>query len=217
MKHIIVAPFGNQIEDLFVAIREFPTERVILMTPEKYQNDVQKVVDDLKRFKIPADVMKIKGDSWEGMFKAISQVKERVGREILVHVSTGDRLTQCAATSAAFVNGVKAFSVIGDSVMMLPVLKFNYYKLLTDKKLSILNVLGHQQDCCGSLEELSKRTKMSLPLISYHINGSQRSEGLKTMGLVETEEKNGRIAIKLSVLGRLLMEGYIEQPILEHK
>jgi len=32
------------------------------------------------------------------------------------------------------------------------------------------------------------------------------------MGLVDLEEKSGRISIQLSVLGRLLMNGYVEQP-----
>ena len=61
----------------------------------------------------------------------------------------------------------------------------------------------------SSLEELSKKTKMSLPLISYHINGNLKSEGLKDLGLVETMEEKGRIAVKLSTLGRLLVKGYI--------
>ena len=63
--------------------------------------------------------------------------------------------------------------------------------------------------CCASLEELSKKTKMSLPLISYHINGNLKSEGLKDMGLVETTESKGRIAVQLSTMGRLLLKGYV--------
>ena len=66
-----------------------------------------------------------------------------------------------------------------------------------------------QPDCCVSLNELSKKTKMSLPLISYHINGNLKSEGLKEMGLVDVNEKKGKIEIKLSTLGRMLMNGYL--------
>ena len=117
-------------------------------------------------------------------------------------------MTTCAATSAAFVNGLKAMSVMGNDAMMLPVLKFSYYSLLTDKKMDIMNLLN-EPGCCSSLEELSKKTKMSLPLISYHINGNLKSEGLKEMGLVETTEQKGRINLKLSMLGRLLLKGYV--------
>jgi len=92
--------------------------------------------------------------------------------------------------------------------MMLTVLKFSYYNILTDKKMEILKLLK-KPDCCSSLEELSKKSKMSLPLISYHINGNLKSDGLKELGLVDTTEEKGRIAVKLSTLGKLLVKGYI--------
>ena len=92
--------------------------------------------------------------------------------------------------------------------MLLPVLKFSYYKLLTEKKMEILKMLS-KPDCCLSLEELGRKTKMSLPLISYHINGNLKSEGLKEMGLVETNENRGRLEIKLSMLGRMIFNGYV--------
>ena len=130
------------------------------------------------------------------------------GKNLLINTATGDRMTTCAATSAAFVNGIKAFSVEKGMVMLLPVLKFSYYRILTDKKMEILTTLS-KPNCCISLEELSKKTKMSLPLISYHINGNLKSEGLKKMGLVETDEIKGRMEIKLSVLGRMLIHGYV--------
>jgi len=80
--------------------------------------------------------------------------------------------------------------------------------MLTNKKMEILKLLK-KPDCCNSLEELSKKTKMSLPLISYHINGNLKSEGLKDLGLVDTNENKGKIAVSLSTLGRLLIKGYI--------
>ncbi|HLG23294.1 MAG TPA: helix-turn-helix domain-containing protein, partial [Candidatus Nanoarchaeia archaeon] len=130
------------------------------------------------------------------------------GKNLIINTATGDRMTTCAATSAAFVNGIKAFSVEKGMAMLLPVLKFSYYRILTDKKMGILTTLS-KPNCCISLEELSKKTKMSLPLISYHINGNLKSEGLKEMGLVDTNETRGRVEIKLSTLGKMLLNGYI--------
>ncbi|MEK6808437.1 MAG: hypothetical protein AABY14_01995, partial [Nanoarchaeota archaeon] len=164
---------------------------------------------DLDRFGIPSKIIEIKGEIWEDMFQKIGEItKLEAGKNIIINTSTGDRMTTCAATSAAFVNGIKAFSVDNGMAMLLPVLKFSYYKMLTDRKMGILKILS-KPDCCMSLEELSKKTKMSLPLISYHINGNLKSEGLKDMGLVETMEKKGRIEIKLSTLGRMLIKGYV--------
>lgn len=208
-KKIIVAPVGDNMDALYIGIKEFPTERVILLSPENKLEEAKKAQQELKKFSIPVQIIEIKGNVWEDIFQKIAEIKAlEKGNEIIINTATGDRMTTCAATSAAFVNGLKAISVDGNNAMLLPVLKFSYYNILTDKKMGILKLLK-QPDCCRSLEELSKKTKMSLPLISYHINGNLKSEGLKDLGLVETEENKGRIAVKLSTLGRLLVKGYI--------
>lgn len=209
VKNILVAPVGDNIDALFVGIREFPTEKVILMTPEDKLGEAERARMELEKFGIPVKIEEIKGNLWEAIFESVSKIKRlEKDREIIINVATGDRNSQCAATSAAFVNGIKAFSIEENQAMLLPVLKFSYYKMLTDKKIGILKLLV-EPDCCASLEELSKRTKMSLPLVSYHINGTLKSEGLKQLGLVETVESKGRTSIRLTTLGRMLIKGYI--------
>jgi len=208
-KNIIIAPVGDNMDALFIGLREFPTEKIILLTPNDRLKEAERAMKDLDRFKIPAKIVEIKGNVWEEMFRKIAEIKEiEKDRNILINTSTGDRGTTCAATSAAFVNGIKAFSVDNGIPMLLPVLKFSYYRLLTDRKMEILKMLS-KPGCCISLEELSRKTKMSLPLISYHINGNLKSEGMKEMGLVETEEKKGKVEIKLSTLGKMLIRGYV--------
>jgi len=212
MKNIIIAPVGENIDALFIGIKEFPTERIYLISPKDMTIEANRVKKELARFSIPAKIMEIKGDLWEGTFEAIAEIKKiEKDRNLVVNVATGNTDNRCAATSAAFVNGLKAFSIHNQEVMLLPVLKFSYYKLLTDRKLKILQLLAKDKTCCGSLENLSKKTKMSLPLISYHVNGNLKSEGLKDLGLVETVEQKGRIRIGLTTLGRMLVKGYITQ------
>ena len=213
MKNILIAPVGDRIDNIFVGIREFPTEKIFLLTPKEREAEAGKARNDLKKFRIPVSIVPLEENMYESLFKTVNRIKNaEEGKSLLINVSTGDTNMQCAAISAAFVNGIKAFSVDGEEVMMLPVLKFSYYKLLTDKKMAILKTLSEEKDCCSSLEELSKRTKMSLPLISYHMNGSRKSEGLDEMGLVDLEEASGRISVRLSMLGRLLINGYVESP-----
>ncbi|MBI3027843.1 hypothetical protein HYY70_07065 [Candidatus Woesearchaeota archaeon] len=208
-KNIIIAPVGDNMNALYVGLKEFPTERVYLLAPEDYAKAAEKAAKDLERFGIPSKTMPLKGDVWEDMFRKIGEISiAEKGNNIIINTATGDRTTTCAATSAAFVNGIKAFSIEKGTAMLLPVLKFSYYKLLTDRKMEILKMLA-KPDCCMSLEELSKKSKMSLPLISYHINGNLKSEGLKKMGLAETNEMRGRLEIKLSMLGRMLLNGYV--------
>jgi len=208
-KKVVIAPVGDNMDALYIGIKEFPTERVILITPEDRVEDAKKAQEELKKFRIPVQIVEIKGNVWEEMFQKIAEIKAiEKDKDIIINTATGDRVSTCAATSAAFVNGLKAMSVTDGMAMMLPVLKFSYYNMLTDKKMEILKLIK-KPDCCNSLEELSKKTKMSLPLISYHINGNLKSEGLKDMGLVETTENKGKIAVKLSTLGRLLIKGYV--------
>jgi DNA-binding transcriptional ArsR family regulator len=148
------------------------------------------------------------------MFGAFAQIKAAVKEDsILVNVSSGDNVDNCAALAAAYVNGLKAFNVMEDRVMMLPVLKFSYYRLIQERKLKILKFLKEQPDCCSSLEDLSERLKVSLPLISYHINGSAKAEGLISLGLVEVHIRpHGRTQVILTELGKLITEGLIETP-----
>ena len=216
MKHIVVAPVGDHMDDIFVGVREFPTERVVLVADGSRTKEAEKTKNELEKFKIPVQIKQLAGEGhiWEKTFEAISDIKkvEKNG-SLLINVSTGDRDTRCAATAAAFVNGIRAFSVDKNEAVLLPVLKFSYYKILTDKKLAILKVLyesrNEEKVCCASLDELSKKVGMSLPLISYHINGTLKSEGLKELGLIETMEKRGKMEIRLSMMGRLLIKGYI--------
>ena len=208
-KNIIIAPVGDNINALFVGLKEFPTERIYLLSPATYLKTAEKAIKDLEKFGIPTKIIEMKGEVWEDMFRKIGEIsKIEGGKNLIINTATGDRMTTCAATSAAFVNGIKAFSVEKGMAMLLPVLKFSYYRILTDKKMGILTTLS-KPNCCISLEELSKKTKMSLPLISYHINGNLKSEGLKEMGLIETDEIKGRMEIKLSVLGRMLINGHV--------
>lgn len=209
MKHIVIAPVGPNINALFTGIREFPTERVILISPNAHLDLAKSAMVDLQRFNVPAQLRTINGNLYESMFEAVADIRKLEGeKNLLINVATGDPQLRCAATSAAFVNGIRAFSADETGTMMLPVLQFSYYKILTDKKLDILNVL-RENGSCASLDHLSKKTGMSLPLISYHINGNLKSMGLKELGLIETKEEKGKIAVRLSTMGNLLIKGHL--------
>jgi len=212
MKQVIIAPCGEDLDALFIGLREFPTEKIYLLCPEEDINKAEKAQKELEKFKIPIIIKKIKGNVWEETFKAVAEIKEiEKDKELIINVSAGGHNSgKCAACSAAFVNGIKAFEIEGNEVQLLPILRFSYYKVIQDKKMEILKTLFNNKECCGSLEELSKKLKMSLPLISYHINGNLKSEGLKQLGLIYTTEDKGRIKVNLTTMGRLLVKGYVK-------
>lgn len=207
-------PVGSNPDSTFVAIREFPTERVFLVMVDKQKEKTDGLREVLGRLKIPLQVVEIKGNLLEGMFRAFAQIKGSVSEDtVLVNVSAGDNMSNCAALTAAFVNGLKAFNVDGEKLIMLPVLKFSYYRLMPERKLAILRFLKAQPDCCSSLEDLSGRLKMSLPLCSYHINGTAKVEGLVAQGLVEVHVgPRGKSQVTLTEMGRMMAEGLIESP-----
>jgi Domain of unknown function (DUF6293) len=212
VKYIIVAPLGDYVESVFAAIREFPTEKIYLISTGRHRERIDEVKAVADKLKIEVQVVEVKGSLLEGMFKTFAQIKSTANEDsLLVNASSGDNMENCAALSASYVNGLKAFTVMDDKLTMLPVLKFSYYRLLPERKLSILTFLKAQPDCCSSLDDLAQRTKMSLPLVSYHVNGNSKAEGLLTMGLVETHlGPRGRTQIMLTELGRLIAEGTVE-------
>tara|TARA_Y100000310_G_C20656488_1_gene802233 strand:- start:1488 stop:2129 length:642 start_codon:yes stop_codon:yes gene_type:complete len=210
-RKIIIAPVGDNMGALFVGMRDFPSETVVLISPTNQLKQAEKAKKELEKFGIDVKITELEGNIWEGFFEKVSKIKSiEKDAEIIINTSTGDRNSQCAMTSAAFVNGLKAFSVMEKETMLLPILKFSYFKILTDKKLEILKILYEDKTCCKSLEELSKKTRMSPPLISYHVNGTLKSEGLKSLGLIELNESKGKTALSISTLGRLLIKGYVK-------
>lgn len=211
MKYVLVAPVGDQMDSLFIGLKEFSVERVILLTSKKLMSEANKAKEDLEKFKVPVKIILIDGNEWEETFKTISELKQlHKDFELIINVHTGEKNMRCAVTSAAFVNGLKAFTVIDDEIMMLPILRFSYYRILTDRKMQIMKLLYEAPNRELNLETISKETKMSLPLISYHINGNLKSEGLKELGLVTSRDEKGRSFIKISNLGRLLIKGYVK-------
>lgn len=209
-KKIIIAPVGEDLDSLFVGIKNFPTEKITLITDNNSKHLALKAKEEIDKFKIQVDIKGIKSMNVEDIFECIADIKQfEDNKKLIINSSAGNKFTSCAVTCAGYVNGIKAFFVIGDEVVVLPILRFSYYKLLTDKKIELLKMLYKTKDCCSSLEELSQKTKMSLPLVSYYINGSVKTEGLEAMGLVDVEKVKGKMHISLSTLGRMLVKGYI--------
>lgn len=209
MTYTVIAKVNESMDSLFKGLEAFPAERVFLISEKQYQQIAKKTKEELEKRNVKAHIKIIQGNIWEEMFRAVAEIKSLINDNLIINVGTADKQCRCAATCAGFVNGIKVFDVTDQGAMLLPILKFSYYKILTDKKMHILRVL--EQNKNASLELLHKKTRMSLPLISYHINGNLKSEGLKDLGLVETQEEKGRITVNLTTLAKLLLKGYVDQ------
>lgn len=212
-KKIIIAPVDAQSSerDLFVPIREFPTERVVLLSSAEGLGRAEELKGKLEGLSIPVSVVKVAGsDPWEDYFTVVSDIIEGHERgKVIINIATADRISQCALTNAAHVNGIKAVAVIDGKLMALPILKLSFSSVLSPRKMRILDDLFKAGMCYSSMEELSKKSGMSLQLLSYHLNGTAKSEGLVQLELVDTKEEKGRVKVCLSTMGRLFMKGYL--------
>lgn len=129
-----------------------------------------------------------------------------------MNISSGDKLIGCAALSAAFINGIKAFGMdeTGTTPLPMPVLKLSYSEIISDAKIKILIAIDNVGGIIDSLEKLEQVSGYEKPLLSYHIQGSKDSKSLADLGLLEVEKGDrGKISAKLTTLGKLLVSGSV--------
>ena len=213
MKTLQIATFGRDgQEGVASGIRNFPVHKLALIC---FDSDKQR-----------ADEFSIKIRNVLGIPIAISLVtKENVIRDtlervteilnlhgkqfqqVLMNVSSGDKLIGCAALSAAFINGIKAFGMDETGVpLLMPVLKLSYSEIISDAKIKILKAIDSVGGVIDSLEKLEQVSGYGKPLLSYHVQGAKDSKGLADLGLVEVEKGDrGKLSAKLTTLGKLLV------------
>ena len=210
MGYIVIAPVGDNLKALFVGIKEFPTEKVILLTPSSGRPEAEKLRRQLDEFTIPSEIVELKGDMMGEMFRAFGKLCANYENDrLIVNVATGDRMSTCAALSASYANGIKAFGVMDGKPMLLPIMRLSYYHELSESKLAILKTM--KPGVWTPIHTLAKSLKMSVSLLSYHINGNYTSKGFKQYHLVETKEEGKNVLVKISDIGSLLLKGYVPE------
>ncbi len=204
-----IATFGGDSQAILVGIRNVPAHKVALLSSEQHKEAASRLRVELTNlFQLPVDTYFIRGQyNIAGMVSVIEEIllkdKENFD-DIVVNVSGGDKHLSCAATSAAFIFGLKAIDCIGDTCMMLPVIRLRYERLLSKAKVDILKALIQAEGQVDDLEELGRMTGYGKPLLSHHLRGSDESVGLEDLGLVELERwTRGKLRIRLTQIGRI--------------
>jgi DNA-binding transcriptional ArsR family regulator len=213
-KHTLqIATLGPDTDPVLVGIRTLPVHKLYLVHLETDRQIAQKLRSDLSSvLKVEVETHAIPNNDilthvLEGIAGILSKEKENY-EDVIFNVTSGEKLLGCAALSAAFVNGLKAVAIMNGEPMMLPVLKFSYDRLVSQTKLDILKALQKKGGEVESLEELKELTGYGKPLLSYHIQGAEDSQGLVDLGLVEVKRGDrGRSIIQETTLGRLLTLG----------
>jgi hypothetical protein len=212
-KTLQVATLGPDTDPILVGIRALPVHKLYLIHLENDAAVAQKLTHDLASV-LKVDVQSQAVPTSDVLTHVLEGVAEILQREkgnfddILFNVSSGDKLLGCAALSAAFVNGLKAFAIVHGEPLLMPVLKFSYDQLVSPTKLDILKSLQKNGGEVDSLETLKDISGYGKPLLSYHIQGAEDSKGLVELGLVEVEKgTRGKSITKITTLGRLLTLG----------
>ncbi len=210
-KVLMIATVGDDIDPVMVGVRDYPVRRIILLFPPQYEQQARDVQAKLEPLRIQVDLEELNNDD------LLMDTLQRVSAihadsiaytDIILNVSSGDKMQTCSALSAAFVNGIPAIGIDADSPFALPVLKFSYRELISDAKFHILQALQDMGGSATSLAELSEGAGVEKSLLSYHLRTTREGKGLEDMGLVHIDRGSfGRLSISLTEMGQLLLVG----------
>ena len=196
-----------------MGIRSFPVQKLAFIC---FDSDKSKAEEFARKIKnvlgLPITVNLVTKDNViRDTMERVNEILNIEGRnfqQVLMNVSSGDKLIGCAALSAAFINGIKSFGM--DSTksvpLLMPVLKLSYNEIISTAKIKILKTIDGMGGTINSLEELEQASGLGKPLLSYHVQGGKDSKGLANLGLVEVERGDrGKMIINLTTLGKLLV------------
>jgi len=200
--YTLIAPVGGDLQSLFVGLREYPTKKLVLLYTKTQRAQMAQIKNSLSVFGLPIETHEL-GDNLLNDTLNVMLSLGREGDDLIVNTSTGDASLASVVLSVASIVGIKAFTVVNNTPLLLPSFKLNIPKLVSKKKVEILKTL-----LAGPLSasELRRRVKISAPLLSYHLNGDRNSQGLVDIGLVEVKGGSRRKLVALSNFGRLLLK-----------
>ena len=214
MKTLQIATFGSDGQDgIALGIRSFSVHKLALIC---FSSDKSRAEDFANKIKnvlgVPTTITivtkeNVVRDTMESV-NEILNLHAKDFEQILLNVSSGDKLIGCAALSAAFINGIQAFGMDDTHTvpLLMPVLKLSYNEIISEAKIKILKSINTAGGAIESLDQLEKISGYGKPLLSYHVQGAKDSKGLADLGLVEVEKGDrGKISARLTTLGKLLV------------
>jgi hypothetical protein len=214
MKTLQIATFGSDGQDgIALGIRSFCVHKLALIC---FNSDKNRAEDFAKKIKsvlgVPITITIVtKENVVRDTMESVNEILNLHAKEfeqVLLNVSSGDKLIGCAALSAAFINGIQAFGMDDTHTvpLLMPVLKLSYNEIISEAKIKILKSINTAGGVIQSLEQLEQISGYGKPLLSYHVQGAKDSKGLADLGLVEVEKGDrGKISARLTTLGKLLV------------
>lgn len=218
MRTLQIATFGSDGQDgIALGIRSFSVHKLALIC---FSSDKSGAEDFAKKIKnvlgVPVTITVVaKENVIRDTMESVNEILNLHAKEfeqVLLNVSSGDKLIGCAALSAAFINGIQAFGMDDTHTvpLLMPVLKLSYNEIVSEAKIKILKSISNAGGVVESLDQLEQISGYGKPLLSYHVQGARDSKGLADLGLVEVEKGDrGKISARLTTLGKLLISSNI--------
>ena len=214
LRTLQISTFGSDGQDgIALGIRSFPVHKLVMIC---FDSDKNKAEEFSKRIRsvlgLPVTINLVTKenvirDTMERVNEVLN-INAKEFQQVLMNISSGDKLLGCAALSSAFINGIKAFGMDSTHTipLLMPVLKLSYNEIISEAKIKILKAIDSAGGIIGSLDESEELSGYGKPLLSYHVQGGKDSKGLAGLGLIEVEKgERGKISATLTTLGKLLV------------
>lgn len=211
MAVLMIATVGDDIDPVLIGVRDYPVRRLVLLYTAPYEENARLIEQKLEILHIDIERRPVADD--DVLMDTLRQVAELHTddggfQDVIINVSSGEKMQTCSALSAAFVHGIPAIGVAPDGPFTLPVLKFSYAELISDAKYKVLDALEAMGGEAESLAALSEASGVEKSLLSYHLRTTREGKGLEDMGLVHIDRGTfGRLVIRLTEMGRLMLVG----------
>ncbi|HJR48632.1 MAG TPA: hypothetical protein VJ799_10800 [Nitrososphaeraceae archaeon] len=214
LRTLQISTFGSDGQDgIALGIRSFPVHKLVMIC---FDSDKNKAEEFSKRIRsvlgLPVTINLVTKenvirDTMERVNEVLN-INAKEFQQVLMNISSGDKLLGCAALSSAFINGIKAFGMDSTHTipLLMPVLKLSYNEIISEAKIKILKAIDSAGGIIGSLDELEELSGYGKPLLSYHVQGGKDSKCLAGLGLIEVEKgERGKMSATLTTLGKLLV------------
>jgi len=211
-KTLQISTFGDDVGGILIGLQNFSIHKLILLHYIEDKKQAKEFAENLRNTIGMSISLKpvTRSDVIRSTMKQISEIihsEQDSFEQILINISAGDKMMGCAALFGAFVNGIKAF--VADTQghpILLPIMKLSYDEIISESKIKILQTLDKIGGIADSMEDLAKHSGYGKSLLSYHIKGNAKSNGLVQLGLVDIERlEGGRNRITINTLGRMLI------------
>jgi hypothetical protein len=186
LKTLHIATFGSDGQDgIALGLRGFLVHKLVMIC---FNSDKSKAEEFSRRIKgvlgltITINLVtkeNVIRDTMERV-NEILNLNAKEFQQVLLNVSSGEKLLGCAALSSAFINGIKAFGMdsTGTIPLLMPVLKLSYSEIISEAKIKILKAIDSAGGIIGSLDQLEELSGYGKPLLSYHVQGERIQKAL---------------------------------------